>query len=784
MKYKLVLVFFILFTTCLICQERSSVNYSAAPLNQVFLDLESKFNVKFSFNSELVENRVLTLQLDDASLDDILFNIEEILFLKFKKESDRYYTVKRTRRSLTDTQELEEVLIEEYITTGISKENEDASVSILPKKLGILPGLTEPDVLQSLQLLPGVQSPTETASGLFVRGGTPDQNLILWDGIKMYQTGHFFGTISAFNPYITDEIRLYKSGTKAKYASRISGVIDIASFNDIPESTEGGFGFNMTHADAFIKTPLDKHASLLISARRSITDAFNTETFRNLSNRVFQETKIAEGNKVFEDDEVITTNDLFYFTDYTAKVTVKSNEKNTIEVSSLYTRNKLDYGFLIEEFDEASNDELDIINQGISLKWHHIYNDKRSHNFDAYYSNFDFEYIGSNSITGEFSDQLDKRNVIDDFGFSYDTDWTVNETNAIGIGYQFSSNKVKYALGFKDSESPEEDFDEESLDINNTHAVYLDYQFKKNDKWLVNTGLRMNYFSVLDKVYLEPRLQLNSKITPSLKFKISAERLHQAVSQVVEFNTQEFGLENQIWVLSDGNSIPILKSTQLTSGLVFDKSGWNIDLDVYYKHINGLTSFTLGFDRVDEFFSKGESDVFGLDVLIKKRIHDYRTWLSYSLINNDFTFNALNEGRSFPGNTDITHNFVWSHSYQWNNFNISLGWNIRTGIPYTKASGVEDTGVGADIIFEDTNGARLPDYHRLDISTTYDFNFSANEKWKGKLGFSLLNIYDRENVLSRTYEVRQSEEDGSNVLREVNRSSLGLTPNVVFRVSF
>ena len=784
MKYKLALGFFILFTLSIVSQERSNVSYSATPLEEVFSDLEKKFDVKFSFNSELVKDRTLNLQLEDATLDDIIFNIEELLFLKFKKESNRYYTVKRTRRSLTDTQELEEVLIEEYITAGISNENEDASVSLSPKKLGILPGLTEPDVLQSLQLLPGVQSPTETASGLFVRGGTPDQNLILWDGIKMYQTGHFFGTISAFNPYITDEIKLYKSGTKARYSSRISGVIDIASQSDIPESTEGGFGFNMTHADAYIKAPLDDHAAILISARRSITDAFNTETFRNLSNRVFQETKISEGNKVFEDDEVLTTNDLFYFTDFTAKATVKSNDKNTIELSSLYTRNKLDYGFLIEEFDEASKDVLDILNQGISLNWNHIYNEKRSHNFSAYYSNFDFEYIGSNSITGEFSDQLDKQNVIDDFGFSFDAHWNLTQTTSLGIGYQFSSNQVKYALSFMDSESPEEDFNEGNVEINNTHALFLDYQYKLDDKWFINTGLRTNYFSVLDKIYLEPRLQLSAKITPSLKFKVSGERLHQAVSQVVEFNTQEFGLENQIWVLSDGNDVPILKSTQFTSGLVYENKGWNLDLDVYYKRINGLTSFTLGFDRVDEFFSKGESDVFGLDVLIKKRIHDYRTWLSYSLINNDFTFDALNEGRTFPGNTDITHNFVWSHSYQFNNFDISVGWNIRTGIPYTSATGVEDVGNGAEIIFADTNGARLPDYHRLDISTTYDFNFSENEKWKGKLGFSLLNIYNRENILSRTYEVRQSEEDGSNVLREVNRSSLGLTPNFVFRVSF
>jgi len=131
-----------------------------------------------------------------------------------------------------------------------------------------LPGLTEPDVLQSIQLLPGVQSPTETAAGIYIRGGTPDQNLVLWDGIKIYHSGHFFGTISAFNPYITEDVKLYKSGTKARYGNRISGVIDITSDYDIPEKIEGGFGSNMTHADAYLSATIGKSSAVIISARR------------------------------------------------------------------------------------------------------------------------------------------------------------------------------------------------------------------------------------------------------------------------------------------------------------------------------------------------------------------------------------------------------------------------------------------------------------------------------------------------------------------------------------
>lgn len=783
---KIKITIFIFFCSLLVMsQEKVSVLYTDLPLRDIIVDIEKRFDIKLSYNSELIDSFLISFQSDEASLQDIFSAIEEQTNIEFDKVDKRYYIIKKQPKvDLSKTQQLDEILISEYLTTGI-REGQDKSITVSPKELGILPGLTEPDVLQSIQLLPGVQSPTETASGLYVRGGTPDQNLILWDGIKMYNSGHFFGTISAFNPYITDEIKLFKSGTKARYGNRVSSVIDISSDNKIPESIKGGFGFNMTHIDAYFKAPISKKVAILVSGRRSFTEIFNTATFKNLAKRVFQNTKISQGNKVFDDDEVMTTKDLFYFSDFTLKAIIKPNEKDEITFSNLFTKNKLDYGFLIEEFGEASQDKLDVNNAGSTIAWKHKYSKTFSHTFSTYYSNFDLQYVGTNSIENEFNDKLEKQNRIDDLGFSFHTDWKINTSNTISFGYQFSSNKVKYVLTFLDSESEEDEFLETNIDTNNSHAFYSDYEYRKEDKWYINGGLRANHISVLNKFYLEPRFQFGFKPHPDLKIKISAESLHQAVSQIVEFNTEDFGLENQIWALSDGELIPLLKSSQLTTGFVFSKNGWTLDTEAYYKKIDGLTSFTLGFDSANELtFTKGNSKVLGLDVLLKKKIDNYRTWLSYSLVNNKFTFREINNGNSFPGNFDITNQLIWSHSYEWDNFNVSLGWSIRTGIPFTKAFGLIETNEGVFIDFGEINNSRLPNYHRLDASATYKFNVSKNKRWKGKLGFSLLNIYNKENILSRTYLIRQSSEDGSNLLREINKSSLGITPNVVFRIEF
>lgn len=785
MKFKLsIFLFFISFV--LTSQSTTSIDYSELELSKAFINIERKFNIKLSYNSSLTNNRFITLKLDNASLEEILFAFEKEVNIKFKKITGRYYIIKENEQKLdlSKTQQLREIVIKEYLTFGVSKKNEDSSISISPKKLGILPGLTEPDVLQSLQLLPGVQSPTETASGLHIRGGTPDQNLILWDGIKMYYSGHLFGAISAFNPYITDEIKLYKNGTKARFGNRISGVVDITSDNEIPLNAKGGGGFNMTHADIYLKSPIGKYTAILLSARRSINDVFKTKTFENLSKRAFQDTKISEGNKVFDDDEVITTNDLFYFTDFTIKAIVKPNLKDEIQFSNLFTKNKLDYGFLIEEFDEASMDKLDINNHGSSVNWKHIHSENFSQTINAYYSKYDLKYSGSNSVTDEFSDELNKQNKIDDFGVSVNSDLKLKDNTIFGFGYQYSKNEVKYVLSFQDSESPEENFNESNLEKNNSHAIYTDYQYIIDDKLNINIGVRGNYFSVIDKLFIEPRLNFETRLNDSFKYKLSAEQLNQPISQVVEFNTQEFGLENQIWILSNGNQIPLLKSTQLTSGFIFSKNGWYIDIESYYKKIRGLTSLTVGFENNEEFFSKGKSNVFGVDLFLKKKIKNYRTWLSYSFINNDFRFNDINNGKIFPGNSDVTHHFTWAHTYDWKNFNVSLGWNIRTGIPYTHASDIEETPEGYIINFEETNGKRLPNYHRLDISTTYKFNFSKNKLWKGKIGFSLLNLYNKKNILSRTYEKRQNFTDNTQVLREINKISLGITPNLVLRAEF
>jgi len=190
-------------------------------------------------------------------------------------------------------QQLNEVVVYQFLTTGITKQ-QDASVTLDIEKFGILPGLIEPDVLQTIQALPGIKSVDETVSDINVRGGTNDQNLVLWDGIKMYHSGHFFGLISAFNPYLIDKVTIIKNGTSAAYGDGVSSVINIQTQNKINDSFVGGAGFNLLSGDIYGQLPLSKKVSVQFSARRSSTDFINTPTYNRFFEKVFQDSEVKE----------------------------------------------------------------------------------------------------------------------------------------------------------------------------------------------------------------------------------------------------------------------------------------------------------------------------------------------------------------------------------------------------------------------------------------------------------------------------------------------------------
>ncbi|MDO6745010.1 TonB-dependent receptor plug domain-containing protein [Tenacibaculum soleae] len=787
---KKISILFISIAMSVFSQEKIDIAFSNAPILTVLKKAEENFNVKFSFDAYITEKVFFSLTKKKCSLREFIIAIENKTLLKFNKITNKYYFI-----TLLEKKEnynlLNEVLIDSYVTSGINK-NKNGSIAILPQELGVLPGLTEPDVLESLKIIPGVQSPDETAAGIYIRGGTPDQNLIFWDGIKMYYSGHFFGMLSAFNPYTAKKITLSKSGTQARYGNKIAGVIDIKTIDSIPQKITGGFGTNMTHADAYIRIPLSKKTAFTTSLRRSFNDVFNTFTFDKLSNRVFQTINANQERNILTKNVSFNRNNHFFFSDYSAKFIYKPTPTQSLSFSYLHTINELSYNFEIPIYKDSYINDLDIRSNGLSIVWNNELTYKLTQNFKVYFSNFNLNYYGNyNYLDNYLIKKSSKKNSVNDFGFSYNIKYKVNNRTSFLFGYDFLSNETEYLL--EDETESKDNGTNNSIQqdkgTNNTHSFFSEYIYDTKS-WKINAGVRFNYFNKINESVLEPRLYLEKKINNSLNFKVSLEQKHQTLGQIIEFQSSSLGfdLENQIWAQVNNNNIPLQKSFQVSSGLIFNKNKWKIDFDTYIKNVSGMTSQTRGYNDQTKDFSNGEGKIFGIDILINKKFRNYRTWVNYSYTKNQFKFLDL-ENTFFPSNHDITNYFSWSHAFKYKNYEFSLGWMHRTGNPYTEALELKTNTNNENLVIvldtNNMNSKRLPKYHRLDTSITYSFNFSEN--WKGKFGISILNIYNQKNIINRTYTAMptlNSDNTISYELAKADKLSLGITPNFVFRVYF
>ncbi len=749
---------------------------SNAPLSYATINIESD-------KTGTIANEDGFFQLGQID-DDALITVQYVGYKKKVIEASFFKELNCPRIPLLITStSLEEVLITEYITTGIDK-NIDGSLIISNEELGILPGQSEADILHSVQLIPGINSLDESVSGIEIRGGSSDQNLIMWDDIKMYNTGHFFGMISAFNPNVIKEAKVFKGGADPKYGDRVSGVIDISSDKEVPKKINGGFGANGTHANMFLKTPIGTNIGLVISGRRSYTDYFETPTYNVLSEKVFQNTKIVETSSKpnpineeenEEEEEIVERiiDNNFFFYDLSAKLILDISKNDKVLVSGIYTNN--DLAFKINDDEDEISDDLEIQNKGASLSWEGTRKKYFHHSFKAYYSKFDSDYLFAERQGAIIEEQSVRKNVVKDRGLDFNIGYDLDSKNLIKIGYQFSKNEVFYTVT-RESEF-ETSINESNRVKNNVNTIYVNYKFLPKNKGFVNVGMRASHYSIVEDFLIEPRVNIEYPLLGFLRVKATGELRYQPISQLIEFEDTQLRLENKIWLHSD-NEVPVLRSTQFSGGFLVSERGWNFEIDGYYKNINGLTSLTNGFNTIEDELSTGKSSIFGVDILLKKRLKNFRTWLGYTFNNIKYTFSEIQEA-SFPGNNDIRHNFRISNTYETGDWEFSLGWLWRSGAPFTDADLIND-----DIVFGETNAKRLLDYHRLDMSAIYKFELNKRGSWRGQLGASILNVYNRQVPLSISYRVDDSSTTGERELDKLQQESLGIMPNLVFRLYF
>lgn len=742
------------------------VKFKNEKASVVFNAIEKIYDVRFSYQDSLANNKFISLKKNKRTLSQVIEEIETNSTFSFEKINQRYIIIKEKENVLSGIQFLDNILITGYLTKGIQK-NKDATFTIKPKKLEILPGLIEADILESIQLLPGIVSLNETATGFTVRGGSLDQNRIIWDGINMYHKGHLFGMLSAFNPNSTSDVIFHNKGTHSRFGERVSSVIDISSMNSITDKFVVGIGVNGINVDAYLEAPIiEDKLSLQVALRRSYTELFQSPSFNKIAKKVFQNTKI---------DNIENTNNKFNFLDYNIKLNFKLNENNSFYASTIYIDNSLDYLVRDQDLNDSYNDILAINNDGFSLGWDKKWNQNLSQNTQLFLSRYSLAYNFISSKSTQMESNFEKRNEIYDSGLSTEFGLDFNKVNNLTFGYQYVLKDVSYL--FKETADLTIILDQDKT-IVRSHSVYLQYLYKNPKLFDISLGLRTNYYEELDAVRFEPRILLFKDIFKNLKIQLSGEIKNQIISEIDETVLSDLSLENKLWRLADGETFPIINSKQLSLGFLYSTEGWSFDVDAYLKQIKGKNALSLGFlNPNDSRFHKGKQSIFGIDFYLKKDFNYFKTWISYSFNDVISNYEGLNNNENFISSINIRHSFTTSVAYKLKNFQIALAWNWRSGKPFTKSY----VSPNDQFYYLGINTERLPYYHRLDISSTYSFNFSKKNKLKGKLGFSIRNIYNQKNLISREYIGNNNLENSVEI---IDKYSLEITPNFLFRITY
>ncbi|MFS4418047.1 TonB-dependent receptor [Maribacter sp. 2307ULW6-5] len=691
--------------------------------------------------------------------------IDYLGFLPLKKSAAEFQQNEcATVKMREELQQLSPVTLTGYLVRGIDKKA-DGSTVVDFSKFTLLPGLLEADVLQTVQALPGVQSVDESVSNINIRGGSHDQNLILWDDIKMYKSGHFFGLISSFNPQITKTALVMNNGTDVSYTDGVSGTINMQTDTRVQREFKGTIGFNFLSADAFVDIPMGEKSSVQVAARRSLDDVVRTPTYQNYFDRIVQETEVGQNER-----NVVNTDQRFTFYDTSLRWLYKPSERDALRVNFILLNNSLEFNetATLGAFSQTRQSSLLQYNIAGGIHYRRDWTDAFATVLHVYNTDYKLQGINANVLEQQ---RFLQENIVSETGTRLEGIWKKKNFQFKG-GYHFVESEV---TNVNDIDRPR--FKRLNSDVIREHAVVGQVNYRNVEKGInLTTGARINYIEKFHLFLAEPRISLHKKLGKYIEMSLLGEFKHQNNSQIINFQNDFLGIERRRWQQTDNDSIPILQSQQLSLGLNYNKNGWLLDLTGYHKNVDGITTQSQAFTTKYEFTrAKGSYAVRGLDVLLRKKWGQLSSWLSYSYMDNQYTFDTLEEVQ-FPSNFDIAHALTFGSTYATKAWHFSVGLNYRSGAPTSRPEPGNEV-VGNSINFGEANSVRLRDYLRLDASMLYKFQLSQG--LRTELGASVWNLTNRENTINNFYRV-----GAANQADEFSRFSLGLTTNFMLRVYF
>ncbi len=634
-------------------------------------------------------------------------------------------------------------------------------------KLPVLFG--EKDVLKTIQLLPGIKSAGEGNSGFYVRGGGSDQNLILLDEAPVYNASHLLGFFSTFNSDAIKDATIIKGNSPSQYGGRLSSVLDVRmrEGNDKEFETSGGIG--LISSRLAIEGPIQKEkSSFMISGRRTYADLF------------------LKASPDFSDTQL-------YFYDLNAKANYRINENNRLFVSGYFGRDKLGFG-------EAVG--VDWGNKTGTLRWNSIINSKWFSNTSLIYSDYSYEF----NISGG-DNSFKNQSIIKDWNLKQEFQFFPNNKNS----WRFGINTIYHditpgSLINTDDESQSNKKDgrkawENAIYANNTYSISpklnVDYGLRLSS-WSILGGTTYNKYNkgiktdsvvlaenTIGKTYfnLEPRLAfnfiLNDKSSIKTGYARNTQNLHLLSNSTSSNPTDQ-------WIGSSYNIKPEI-ADQVSLGYFrnFANNKYEFSAETYYKSLQNQIDYKNGADintapDVESELLYGKGRAYGLELFLKKKSGRFTGWASYTLSRTERSIEGINDGNWYAAKQDRTHDLSLVGMYQLTpKWSLASNFIFYTGNAITFPSGKYEVAGNTTFYYTERNGYRMPNYHRLDLSATYEK--PRKGKYQSSWNFSLYNAYGRENAYTITFEDNETDPTRTSAIQT---SLFRWIPSVTYNFKF
>ena len=665
--------------------------------------------------------------------------------------------------------------IEEVTITGNNTGLSHNGSTIQAKQFAKLPVLAgEPDIMKSLQLLPGVQSVSEGQSGFSVKGGDNYQNLILLDGVPVYNSNHLFGFFSIFNEHAVQDITMYKGDFPARYGGRLASVVDIQTKEGNAKRVAGSVSLGLLASSIDIEGPVIKDkTTFFISGRHSYLNLMATPIIKYYSG--------------YESAS-------YGFYDYNAKITHRFNNRNKL-IFNLYRSHDSGQTEVLKTVDVSNYRTEENVSWGnliSSLTWNRVINSKLILNTMIHYSKYD--YLSANSFGQtegvKYSEsQNNYQTSIYDEGANINLNWYKSQrlTMKTGIAYTYQKYhpgvEASLSSNVNDTENPYQKVNNTGnvLNKSNEISLYIDNDLHLNKELLLHAGLRYTFYkNNIGYNNLEPRLNLEY-LHGLFKYNLSYTVAHQYKHML---SNSRISQATDLWVPSTRTVGPEL-SNQYSFNVTYQISkAVTFTTELYYKKLNNLVAYKDGASYLfssswEELVTQGNGSSKGISLTVEKKTGSTSGWITYTLSNSKRQFPEINDGDPFPFDYDHRHDFklVLLHKFS-PKFDIGYTFTYHSGNYISYGNIMNET----FLVYMKRNAYQLPVYHRMDLTLNYHIQKS---KFEQVITLGVYNLYNRKNI----YTIEYTESPlGSGIMMPPyvfqKKSLFPIVPSLIYRITF